>query len=41
MDRMIVSRFEVPESTLENRKTLKLRIVDVDGPESEMQETRR
>jgi hypothetical protein len=41
MDRMIVSRFEVPESTLENRRTLKVRIVDVDGPESEMQEARR
>jgi hypothetical protein len=41
MDRMIVSRFEVPESTLENRKTLKVRIVDVDGPESELQETKR
>jgi hypothetical protein len=41
MDRMIVSRFEAPESALENRKTLKLRIVDVDGPESELQEAKR
>ena len=41
MDRMIVSRFEVPESTLENRKTLKLRIADVDGPESELREVRQ
>jgi hypothetical protein len=41
MDRMIVSRFEVPESTLENRKNLKVRIVDVDGPEAELQEIRK
>lgn len=41
MDRMIVSRFEVPESALENRKNLKVRIVDVDGPEAELQEIRK
>jgi len=41
MDRMIVSRFEVPESTLEGRKNLKVRIVDVDGPEAELQEIRK
>ena len=41
MDRMIVSRFEVPESALENRRNLKVRIVDVDGPEAELQEIRK
>jgi hypothetical protein len=38
MDRMIVARFEVPESALQSRKKLKVRIVDVDGPEAELQE---
>jgi len=38
MDRMIVSRFEVPEATLEGRKKLTVRIVDVDGPVAELQE---
>ena len=41
MDRMIVSRFEAPESTLESRRYLKVRIVDVDGPEAELRETRK
>jgi hypothetical protein len=38
MDRMIVSRFEVPEAVLESRKKLTVRIVDVDGPVAELQE---
>lgn len=38
MDRMIVSRFEVPEAVLEGRKALTVRIVDVDGPVAELQE---
>jgi len=38
MDKMIVARFEVPESTLQSRKKLTVRIVDVDGPEAELQE---
>jgi hypothetical protein len=41
MDRMIVSRFEAPESTLDSRRYLKVRIVDVDGPEAELRETRK
>jgi hypothetical protein len=41
MDRMIVSRFEAPESALESRRYLKVRIVDVDGPEAELRETRK
>jgi hypothetical protein len=41
MDRMIVSRFEAPESTLEGRRYLKVKIVDVDGPEAELRETRK
>jgi hypothetical protein len=41
MDRMIVSRFEAPESTLESRRYLKVRIVDVDGPEAELREIRK
>ena len=38
MDRMIVARFEVPESTLTSRKNLTVRILDVDGPEAVIQE---
>ncbi len=38
MDRMIVARFEVPESTLTSRKNLTVRIVDVDGPEAVIEE---
>ena len=41
MDKMIVARFEVPESTLQSRKKLTVRIVDVDGPEAELQEGKR
>ena len=41
MDRMIVARFEVPESTLESPKNSDGQIVDVDGPESELQEAKR
>jgi hypothetical protein len=38
MDRMIVARFEVPESQLDARKDLTVRVVDVDGPTSELRE---
>ena len=41
MDKMIVARFEVPESALQSRKKLTVRIVDVDGPEAELQEGKR
>jgi hypothetical protein len=37
-DRMVAARFEVPESKLESRKRLLLRIEDVDGPVSEISE---
>ena len=38
MDRMIVARFEVPESQLDARKDLIVRVVDLDGPTSELRE---
>jgi len=41
MDRMIVARFEVPQATLEARKSLKVKIAEVDGPEAELQEPKR
>jgi hypothetical protein len=37
-DRMIVARFEAPEAVLQSRKNLTVRIVDVDGPTSELRE---
>jgi hypothetical protein len=37
-DRMIAARFEVPESQLEARKKLIVRVEDVDGPVSEIVE---
>ena len=40
MDRMIVARFEAPEATVESRGKLTVRIVDVDGPEAELQESK-
>ena len=40
MDRMIATRFEETEATLEGRKKLTVRIVDVDGPVAELQESR-
>jgi hypothetical protein len=39
LDRMIASRFDVPEDVLQNRKRLIIRIEDVDGPVSEIEET--
>jgi hypothetical protein len=38
MDRMITARFEVPEAELQSRKKLIVRIVDLDGASSELQE---
>src|SRR5262249_50090712 len=38
-DRMIVARFDAPESVLESRKKLKVHIVDLDGPTSELEES--
>jgi hypothetical protein len=40
MDRMIATRFEETEATLESRKKLTVRIVDVDGPVAELQESK-
>ena len=37
-DRMIAARFDVPEDRLEKRMQLTIRIEDVDGPVSEIQE---
>ena len=38
MDRMIATRFEETEATIESRRKLTVRIVDVDGPVAELQE---
>ena len=40
MDRMIATRFEETEATIESRKKLTVRIVDVDGPVAELQESK-
>ena len=40
MDRMIATRFEDTEATIEGRKKLTVRIVDVDGPVAELQESK-
>lgn len=40
-DRMIAARFEVPVAAIDGRKKLTVRIEDVDGPVSEIVETRR
>jgi hypothetical protein len=37
-DRMVVARFEMPESLVQSRRNLKIRIEDVDGPVSEISE---
>lgn len=39
-DRMIAARFEIPESQLDARRSLTIRIEDVDGPVSELVEKR-
>ncbi len=39
MDRMIAVTFELPESELEKRKNMTLRLHDVDGPTFELMET--
>ncbi|MEO7651016.1 MAG: hypothetical protein ABIZ80_11155 [Bryobacteraceae bacterium] len=38
MDRMIAARFEAPESVIQNRKRMVIRIEDVDGPVAELEE---
>jgi hypothetical protein len=38
MDRMITARFEIPEAELQSRKKLMVRIVDLDGASSELEE---
>jgi hypothetical protein len=40
LDRMIAVRFEIPQARVDGRKTLKLRVEDVDGPSGELIETR-
>ena len=40
MDRMIATRFEETEATIESRRKLTVRIVDVDGPVAELQESK-
>ena len=38
MDRMVAARFEAPESVIQNRRRLVVRIEDVDGPVAELEE---
>ena len=38
MDRMVAARFEVPQSELEARKSFRIRVEDVDGAVSEIEE---
>jgi len=40
-DRMIAARFEIPESQLQARKGLLVRVEDVDGPISDLAETKK
>jgi len=40
-DRMIAARFEIPESLLQARKGLLVRVEDVDGPVSDLAETKK
>ena len=40
MDRMVAARFEIPEKLLQDRKQLRIRVEDVDGPVSEIVEGR-
>jgi hypothetical protein len=40
MDRMICARFELPEEAVQNRRRLIIRITDVDGPTTEIEEAR-
>jgi hypothetical protein len=41
MDRMIAARFEIPEKRLPERRRLRIRVEDVDGPVSEIVENGR
>jgi len=38
MDRMVAVRFEVPEKALQARKSLRIHIVELDGPEADIVE---
>ena len=40
-DRMIAARFEIPQSQLDGRRKLMVRIEDVDGPVSELLEKKK
>jgi hypothetical protein len=40
LDRMIAVRFEIPQSQVDARKNLRLRVEDVDGPSGEIVERR-
>jgi hypothetical protein len=41
VDRMVGARFEVPESVIEGRKAIRVRIVDMDGAVAELSESRK
>ena len=41
MDRMLCARFEVPDSTIETRRQILIRVEDVDGAISEIAEAPR
>lgn len=38
LDRMIAARFEVPEKVLQQRKNLRIRVEEIDGPVAEISE---
>ena len=40
IDRMIAARFEMPQTELDKRKKMAIRVVDVDGPSGELTESR-
>ena len=41
LDRMIAARFEIPEATLLKRRKLSVRVVDLDGASSVMEEGKK
>ncbi len=41
MDRMLAARFEVPEKVLQQRKSLRIHVLEVNGPEADFVEGRK
>jgi hypothetical protein len=40
VDRMLAAQFDVPVAEVQSRKALRIRVVEVDGPESLIEEKR-